>query len=98
MLWITHARHVGEYRVHLRFNDGMEGVADLQETLFNDHRVIFQELRDPQLFQALRVAMDTLVWDNGLDLAPEFLRDLLVMQKGDQHPPTAGQRGHAYER
>ncbi|MBF0142996.1 MAG: DUF2442 domain-containing protein [Magnetococcales bacterium] len=78
MCWVTHARHEGEYRIHLRFNDGVEGVVDLWETIDHDHRAIFQELLDLKSFQAFRVDMDTIVWDNGLDLAPEFLRDLLL--------------------
>lgn len=77
MYWITQAHHEGDYRIHLRFNDGVEGVVDLRETILNDHRPIFQALRDPASFRAFRVDMDTLVWDNGLDLAPEYLRDLL---------------------
>jgi len=30
-------------------------------------------LRDPAVFAAMRVVMDTVVWDNGFDLAPECL-------------------------
>ncbi|MEO5341262.1 MAG: DUF2442 domain-containing protein [Magnetococcus sp. MYC-9] len=78
MFWVVDARHEQEYRVHIRFNDGVEGVADLQETICHDHRTIFQELRDPAAFRSFRVEMDTLVWDNGLDLAPEYLRSLLL--------------------
>ncbi len=40
------------------------------------------------MFAALRVALDTVVWDNGFDLAPEFLQDhLLVKSEVDQHSP-----------
>ena len=31
-------------------------------------------LRDRAAFSAVRVAMDTVVWENGFDIAPEFLR------------------------
>lgn len=78
MFWITQARHEGDFRVHLRFNDGAGGVVDLRETILHDPRPIFQALSDPAVFRAFRVELDTLVWDNGLDLAPEYLRDLLL--------------------
>ncbi|HAT48997.1 MAG: DUF2442 domain-containing protein [Nitrospirae bacterium] len=79
--WITEARHAGGYRIHIRFNDDVEGVVDLWETIDHDHRVTFQELRNMKTFQAFRVDLDTIVWDNGLDLAPEFLRDLLLPKR-----------------
>ena len=31
-------------------------------------------LRERSAFSAIRVEMDTVVWENGFDLAPEFLR------------------------
>jgi hypothetical protein len=34
-------------------------------------------LRDSATFSAIRVDSDTVVWDNGFDLAPEFLRERL---------------------
>ena len=30
-------------------------------------------LRDQAVFSAIRVEMDTVIWTNGFDLAPEFL-------------------------
>lgn len=81
MYWITEAHHAGEYRIHIRFNDDVEGMVDLWETIDHDHRAIFQELRDMKTFQAFRVDLDTIVWDNGLDLAPEFLRNLLLSKR-----------------
>ena len=40
---------------------------------------VFEPLRDPILFGKLRVDPDlhTVVWPNGADLAPEFLRERL---------------------
>ena len=46
--------------------------------LFNDHRKIFQELKDLNKFKKFKIEFDTLSWENGLDLAPEFLYDLLL--------------------
>ena len=77
MVWVTDAMYVDEYRIRVEFNDGARGVADLRATVFGDSRAVFAELRDLEAFKCFRVAMDTIVWENGLDLAPEFLRDLV---------------------
>lgn len=75
MVWVTHATYIGDYCLHVTFSDGTEGNVDLKETIFNDPRRLFQELRDIERFKKFRVDMDTVVWENGLDLAPEYLFD-----------------------
>ncbi|MFO1409025.1 MAG: DUF2442 domain-containing protein [Steroidobacteraceae bacterium] len=78
MVWVTAARACPEYRVWVCFSDGVEGAVDLGEYLRKDHRAIVRALLDPVLFASLRVDLDTVVWSNGFDLAPEFLRDRLL--------------------
>lgn len=73
MIYITDAAYVSDYKIHLKFSDNREGVVDLQEVIKGDHRQIFRELEDIIRFQNFHVKMDTVVWENGLDLAPEFL-------------------------
>ena len=70
---IESARHVRAFVVHLRFEDGAEGDVDLESEL---HGPVFDPLRDPEVFVRLRVhpTLRTLVWPNGADFAPEFLR------------------------
>lgn len=77
MVWVTEAKYLEGYKVWLRFSDGLEGVVNLESTILNDRRSIFQALRNVEEFKQLRLDMDTLVWENGLDLAPEFLHTLL---------------------
>jgi hypothetical protein len=74
VIWITAAKVVAPCRLWLRFSDGVEGEADLADFVAVDTRPIVAELRDPIAFAALRVEFDTVVWENGFDLAPEFLR------------------------
>ena len=76
MVWVTAAEHVDGYRIRLRFNDGVEGVVDLRETIRSDSRELFRQLTAPGEFEKFRVESDTVVWENGLDLAPEFLYEL----------------------
>ena len=74
MIWVTDARVLPGYRLHLRFSDGLEGEVDLKDFVETDSRPIVAALRDHAAFAAIRVEMDTVVWENGFDLAPEYLR------------------------
>lgn len=73
---IVDARYVTAYTVWLRFGDGMEGEVDLLSEL---HGEVFEPLRDVQYFRAFQLhpELRTLVWSNGADFAPEFLRAAL---------------------
>ncbi len=78
MIWVEEAKYLQDYSIWIKFNDGSAGTVDLRETIFGDHRPIFLELKDIEKFKRFRVDLDTVVWDNGLDLAPEYLRQKLV--------------------
>jgi len=67
---VTDARHLGDHRVWLRFDDGTEGELDLSEELLGG---VFQPLRDPAYFANFSIEGWTLCWPNGADFAPEFL-------------------------
>jgi hypothetical protein len=71
---VVEARYVGGHTAWLRFNDGAEGEVDLASEL---NGPIFEPLCDPQFFRQLSVHPDlrTVVWPNGADFAPEFLRN-----------------------
>jgi hypothetical protein len=73
---IEDARYVANYTVWLRFNDGSEGEVDLSAELYGE---VFEPLKAPDYFRSFRVhpELRTLVWPNGADFAPEFLRAAL---------------------
>ncbi len=73
MIWVTDAKALPDYRLWLRFSDNTEGEIDLKDFVASDARPIVCALRDQTAFAAIRVEMDTVVWANGFDLAPEFL-------------------------
>jgi hypothetical protein len=73
MIRVTDAKPLGAYRLWVEFSDSLAGEIDLADLIANDPRPIVAALRDPVVFAALRVDMDTVVWDNGFDLAPEYL-------------------------
>jgi hypothetical protein len=74
VVWVTEAKALPGFKLWLRFSDASEGKVDLREFIEADRRPIVRQLRDPAVFADLKVASDTVVWSNGFDLAPEFLR------------------------
>jgi hypothetical protein len=78
MVWIKKAEYVEDYKIYVTFNSGESGAIDLKEVICNDKRPIFAELVDITKFRQFEVDFDTIVWENGLDLAPEFLYSFLV--------------------
>lgn len=71
---IIAARYLRDYTLWLRFSDGLEGDVDLAQEL---HGPVFEPLRDRNVFSQLQLhpELHTVVWPNGADLAPEFLRE-----------------------
>lgn len=81
---ILHTSHVEPrpgYRLFVRFNNGVSGEVDLSSDLWGE---MFEPLKDEALFATARhdEILQTVAWDNGADLAPEYLLDLLVKQTG----------------
>lgn len=68
--------HTGAYAIRVRFADGVKGEIDLAQELEGE---MFEPLRDVQLFAQFRLDPDThtIVWPNGADLAPEFVRRMM---------------------
>ncbi len=73
---ITDVQYLQNDQLKLTFNDGVAGVVDLSNELWGE---MFEPLKDNQLFSQGRLdkELDTIVWANGADLAPEFLRNLI---------------------
>ena len=73
---VIDARHAGDHRVWLRFEDGLGGELDLSSELWG---TMFEPLKDVATFSKLRVDadLDTIVWPNGADFSPQWLYDEL---------------------
>ena len=72
---IEAARLAGPHELILRFSDGTERRVDLLPVLTGP---VFLPLRDPEYFS--QVTLDpvagTVVWPNGADFAPDYLKEL----------------------
>lgn len=66
------AEYVAGYRILLRFADGRAGEVDLAGELWGE---VFEPLKDPAMFRRFRLdyELNTIAWETGADLAPEFL-------------------------
>lgn len=75
MLYIKHAKYLRDYQIQLKFSDGTELEVDLQNHLKGE---IFEPLKNVSKFKQFRLhpELETIVWENGADLAPEFLYEL----------------------
>ena len=67
---IADARYVQGHTIWLRFADGTEGEVNLE---------VFEPLKEKEYFKTFRLhpELRTVVWPNGADFAPEFLRAAL---------------------
>lgn len=83
MNYVVEASYIKDYQIRLVFNDKKSGIVDLRSTIQDDHREIFKELKNLNKFRQFKVDADTIVWNNGLDLAPEYLHDLLLKQQNN---------------
>ena len=80
---------VGEdFMLSIDFDNGEQGILDMKP--FLDFGV-FQRLKDHNAFKRVRVAFDTIEWDSGVDLDPEFIyakckRQMKAQQEGCTRP------------
>ena len=69
-LHVTDVEYVEDYKLNLKFNNGAEGVVNLEKELYGE---IFEPLLDKTLFKQVFLTKRTIEWPNGADFAPEFL-------------------------
>jgi hypothetical protein len=75
MHFVKKAEYLDGYQVRLVFEDGSVRDVDLEPHLDGE---IFEPLKDIAYLKTLRVEpdLDTIVWDNGADMSPDFLYEI----------------------
>lgn len=76
MFDIIKAVHLGGYLIKITFENGKEGVADLED--YSKKGGIFRNFIDPEYFRKFRIneELGVLFWPNGEDIAPETIYSL----------------------
>lgn len=53
------------------FNDGLRGLVNINELISSPNAGVFAALRDPNVFDKVRVTYGAVTWPGEIDLAPE---------------------------
>jgi hypothetical protein len=71
-LHIREAKYLHDYVIWVRFNDNAVGEFDMRPHLWGE---MFEPLKDVNQFRSFSIDpdMETIVWENGADIAPEFI-------------------------
>lgn len=85
MLHIKSVKYISGFRIWVAFDDGTKGEVDLEGHLQGP---VFAPLHDPDIFSKVSVdpELETIVWPNGADLAPEFVKELHCNQSRTNSP------------
>jgi len=70
---IVAVKPLADYRLWLRFEDGVEGVVDISQLI--QFSGIFAPLQDLATFAQVQIhpELGTIIWQNGADLDPDVL-------------------------
>ena len=78
MLHVESAEYQSDYKIIVTFNDGSSHLVDFENTISNDSRAIVSALKDFAVFKNFSIQNHTISWTNGLDFAPEFIKDCSI--------------------
>ncbi len=75
MHYVIDVTYLSEYKLKLRFDDDSAKIVDLESYLDGP---IFEPLKNIDFFRKVTVNpdIDTIVWPNNADFAPEFLYEI----------------------
>ena len=82
MVRVINARLMNEYKIHIEFNNGTNGILDFKKIFEEDHREIVKDLLNEELFKTVKVYLNTLCWENEVDFAPDYLYEQIINNKG----------------
>jgi hypothetical protein len=74
---IAEVKALPDYRLWVRFNDGLEGTADISGLVHSSHAGVFAALRDKTLFERVTLHYGAVTWPGELDLAPDAMHECI---------------------
>ena len=66
------------YQIYIEFDNDECGILNMEPCLDFG---IFSKIKDQSLFAKVRVSFDTIEWENGIDLDPQFVYDKCIKEK-----------------
>ena len=72
-LEVIKATYLDEYMILLEFNNGVIKTVDLKSKLNGE---VFEPLKELNYFRRFTIRFNTIEWNNGVDLAPEYLYEI----------------------
>ncbi len=70
---VAEVRALDGFRLHVRFNDGVEGHVDMNALIHSPGAGVFAQLADPVLFAQAYIQYGAVTWPGQLDLAPDAM-------------------------
>lgn len=67
---VTDVRPQKDFSLHITFDNGESGLLDMKPYLDFG---IFARIKHPDSFAKVRVSFDTVEWESGADIDPEFV-------------------------
>jgi hypothetical protein len=77
---VAEVRALDDFRFHVRFFDGTEGMVDMGALVHSPNAGVFAALADPVRFAEAGVEFGAVTWPGGLDLAPDAMYEALRAQ------------------
>ncbi|MCY4115953.1 MAG: DUF2442 domain-containing protein [Caldilineaceae bacterium] len=59
-----------DFTLSVAFENGEQGLLDMKPYL---NFGVFRKISDPKVFETVHVSFDTIAWESGADLDPEFV-------------------------
>jgi len=74
MPWrVASVKALPDYRLHVRFLDGLEGVVDMSALIASPNAGVFAVLSHPEVFSRAFVRLGAVCWPGDLDIAPDAI-------------------------
>lgn len=80
MIKILNARYSENFCIALQFSDGTEGTFDVKAYLKDRQGSLLEALQDEAFFKRFFIDAGALCWPNGLELSPQRLHALCVLE------------------
>lgn len=72
---VKDVQYIKDYKLAVTFENNKTKVVDLENHL---NKGVFKPLKDVSYFKTVKLDqdLDTIVWDNGADISPDFLYEI----------------------